>query len=125
MGLGTLFVFDMYIDKGDTYAQTMAFTTLVMFEMFAVMSARSFASFKKLNPFSNKWLALGIATSILLQILVIYFAPLQKVFGTVSIGWIDWAVILGVSCFGFILMELSKFFVKEHFRAKNINKQAI
>jgi Ca2+-transporting ATPase len=125
MGLGTLFVFDMYLARGNiSYAQTMAFTTLVMFEMFAVMSARSFASFKKINPFSNKWLTLGILTSISLQILVIYFAPLQNVFGTVSITWIDWGVILGVSCFGFILMEMSKFFVKEHFRVKNINKQA-
>lgn len=127
MGLGTLFVFSMYYAGPDTlpYAQTMAFTTLVMFEMFAVMSARSFAGFKKINPFSNKWLTLGIMTSVLLQLAVIYITPLQGVFGTVSITWMDWAIILGISCFGFIFMEMSKFFVKEHFRKKNINKQAI
>ncbi|HGJ64130.1 TPA: cation-translocating P-type ATPase, partial [bacterium] len=115
MGLGTLFVFAIYQDKGLSYAQTMAFTTLVMFEMFAVMSARSFAGFKKINPFSNKWLSLGIFTSISLQFAVIYIGPLQKVFGTVPITWMDWLIILGVSCFGFIFMEMSKFFVKEHF----------
>lgn len=123
MGLGTLFVFAMYQDKGLSYAQTMAFTTLVMFEMFAVMSARSFAGFKKINPFSNKWLSLGIMTSILLQLAVIYIGPLQNVFGTVPINWIDWMIILGVSCFGFILMELSKFFIKEHFRKRDLRRQ--
>lgn len=125
MGIGTIFVFSIYLDKGLSYAQTMAFTTLVMFEMFAVMSARSFASFKKINPLSNKWLALAILSSVSLQLAVIYIAPLQKIFGTVSIGLSDWIVILIVASFGFILMELSKFFVKEHFKEKNINKKII
>ncbi|MEM4637514.1 MAG: cation-translocating P-type ATPase [Candidatus Woesearchaeota archaeon] len=125
MGIGTIFVFSIYLDKGLPYAQTMAFTTLVMFEMFAVMSARSFASFKKINPLSNKWLALAILSSVSLQLAVIYIAPLQKIFGTVSIGLNDWIVILIVASFGFILMEISKFFVKEHFKEKNINKETI
>lgn len=118
MGLGTLFVFNMYIDSGLKYAQTMAFTTLVMFEMFAVMSARSFASFKKMNPFSNSWLILGILSSIIIQVAVIYIVPLQIVFGTVPITFMDWLVIVAVSSFGFIVMELSKLFVKPHFLAK-------
>ncbi|GIU69544.1 MAG: hypothetical protein KatS3mg002_0780 [Candidatus Woesearchaeota archaeon] len=120
MGLGTLFVFAMYQDKGLSYSQTMAFTTLVMFEMFAVMSARSFAGFKKINPFSNMWLLLGIMTSITLQFLVIYIEPLQKIFGTVPITLTDWLIILGVSSFGFIFMEMSKFFVKEHFEKRDM-----
>ncbi len=125
MGLGTLFVFTIYLERGGlSYAQTMAFTTLVMFEMFAVMSARSFAGFKKINPFSNKWLTLGIMTSILLQFAVIYIEPLQAVFGTVPITWMDWLIIVGISCFGFIFMEMSKFFVKEHFRKKELRRQA-
>ncbi|MGV8150159.1 MAG: cation-translocating P-type ATPase [Candidatus Woesearchaeota archaeon] len=124
MGLGTLFVFNLYLDEGLSYAQTMAFTTLVMFEMFAVMSARSFASFKKLNPFSNMWLLLGISISIILQIAVIYIAPLQSVFGTVSITLYDWLVILGVASLGFVLMEISKFFVKEHFKTKTLKQNS-
>jgi len=118
MGLGTLFVFIKYLPLGESYAQTMAFTTLVMFEMFAVMSARSFASFKKLNPFSNTWLTLGIISSILIQIAVIYITPLQTVFGTVPITLVDWIIILSVSSLGFIMMEISKLLIKPHFLAK-------
>lgn len=118
MGLGTIFVFNLYNPQDPanlSYAQTMAFTTLVMFEMFAVMSARSFVPFKNLLPFSNKWLTLGIAASISLQLVVIYFTPLQKVFGTVPITLMDWGVILAVSCLGFILMEIGKILIKQHY----------
>jgi P-type Ca2+ transporter type 2C len=115
MGAGTLFVFSQYADGDLSYAQTMAFTTLVMFEMFAVMSARSFSSFKKMNPLSNKPLALGILTSIAIQLLVIYWSPLQKIFGTTAIGLSDWIFLLVVSSMGFILMESSKIFIREEY----------
>jgi Ca2+-transporting ATPase len=118
MGLGTLFVFNLYsphIPENLSYAQTMAFTTLVMFEMFAVLSARSFVPFKNLLPFKNKWLTLGMASSVIIQLIVIYFAPLQKVFGTTAITWTDWVIILAVSSLGFVLMELGKIFIKQHF----------
>jgi Ca2+-transporting ATPase len=119
MGLGALFVFNMYVHENLKLAQTMAFTTLVVFEMFAVMSARSFASFRKMNPFSNKWLLFGIMASVGIQILVIYTPILQRFFGTVALGLNDWLIILGVSIFGFILMEISKLFVKERYIPSN------
>jgi Ca2+-transporting ATPase len=115
MGIGTLIVFNMYVHKNVKLAQTMAFTTLVMFEMFAVMSARSFASFKKISPFSNKWLTFGIIASVLIQVMVIYIPFLEAVFGTLPLGLNDWIILLSVSVFGFILMEVSKLFVKEHY----------
>jgi Ca2+-transporting ATPase len=113
MGLGTLFVFRLYIDVGIKYAQTMAFTTLVMFEMFAVLSARSFKAFKGISFTANKWLTLGIISSIAIQLAVIYVSPLQVLFGTTAIGLKDWAILLAVSSLGFIIMELSKILIKE------------
>ncbi len=113
MGIGTLFVFNLYRGIALTYAQTMAFTTLVMFEMFAVMSVRSFNSFIKVGPFSNKWLTIGIASSVLIQIIVIYVPPLQKIFGTVPLTGMDWVVLLAVSSLGFVFMEVGKIFIKD------------
>ena len=115
MGLGTLVAFNVYKDTNLTLARSVAFTTLVMFEMFAVMSARSFASFKKISPFSNLWLTLGITASIGIQLLVLYNPFMQNVFGTVALGWTEWLLILTISSFGFIMMEISKFFVKEKY----------
>ena len=115
MGLGTLLAFSLFYKADLKLAQTVAFTTIVMFEMFAVMSARSFASFKKISPFSNKWLSLGIMSSVAIQLCVVYLPFLQKFFGTVSLGLIHWVVILGISSFGFIMMEISKLLIKEKY----------
>jgi P-type Ca2+ transporter type 2C len=113
MGLGTLLIFTQYESVNLKKAQTMAFTTLVFFQMFAVMSNRSMKpSLKKLNPFSNLWLLGAISFSIIIQILVIYLPQLQMIFGTTNIQGIDWIKIIGISFIGFIVMELSKFTIK-------------
>jgi len=122
MGLGTLLVFSMYYQLDLPLARTMAFTTLVMFEMFTVMSVRSFASFKKMSPFSNIWLSLGIMASISIQLMVLYLPFLQNIFGTVSLNGAQWLIILIVSSSGFVMMEISKKFVKEKYTAKASNE---
>ncbi len=113
MGTGTLYLFSFYLDSDLRLAQTVAFTTLVMFEMFAVIGSRSLLPFRKLNPLSNKWLLLGVTSSIIIQISLIYWQPLQSVFGTVPLTLNDWVGILAVSSLGFVVMEMSKFFIRE------------
>lgn len=113
MGVGTLFMFMNYQSIDLVKAQTVAFTTLVMFQMFAVMSSRTlYPSLKHLNPFSNLWLLGAVCLSILIQISVIYWQPLQAIFGTVSLNFMDWLKIIAVSSLGFVFMELSKILVK-------------
>ena len=76
-----------------------------------------------MSPFSNKWLSLAIIASVSIQLLVIYVPFLQVMFGTLPLGLNDWLIILGVAVFGFILMEVSKLFVREKYKfrsAKNI-----
>jgi len=115
MGLGTLFMFMQYKDIDLSKAQTVAFTTLVMFQMFAVMSSRTFHhSIKHLNPFSNKWLFGAVCLSLIMQAAVIYWQPLQAIFGTVPLLAIDWLKIIGISSLGFVVMEVSKFFIEPH-----------
>ncbi len=113
MGLGTLFMFMSYKSMDLGKAQTVAFTTLVMFQMFAVMSSRTlYPSLKHLNPFSNMWLFGAVCMSVAIQLSVIYWQPLQVIFGTVPLLLIDWLKIIGISSLGFVLMELSKFLMK-------------
>ena len=111
MGIGALFIFKTYLGQSLKLAQTAAFTTLVMFEMFAVLGSRSLSPFKKLNPFTNKWLFGGVLLSILIQIAVVYVPFLQSVFSTVPLGLADWTRIVAVSSLGFVLMEAGKFFI--------------
>jgi len=122
MGLGALFMFMQYKEIDLSKAQTVAFTTLVMFQMFAVMSSRSLLpSLRKLNPFSNKWLLGAVCLSLAIQVAVIYWGPLQTIFGTVSLLAIDWLKIIGISSLGFIMMEVSKLFMSKGCSSYNIN----
>lgn len=109
MGLGTLFMFIQYLPQGIVKAQTIAFTTLVMFEMFAVLGSRSLKPFSKMNPFTNKYLTLAIISSISIQIALIYTPLLQIPFGTTPLNMMDWLGIILISSLGYIVMEGSKF----------------
>ena len=123
MAVGTLFLFNKFYTATNDLAlsQTIAFTTLVMFEMFAVISSRKLyqLSFSK-DFFNNIFLHLAIVSSILLQIAVIYVPFLQNIFGTTAITLTHWAYIIGVSFIGFIVMEVSKLFIKYEKRRVSI-----
>ncbi|HLD86614.1 MAG TPA: HAD-IC family P-type ATPase, partial [Candidatus Nanoarchaeia archaeon] len=115
MGLGAMLLFrHYYLDTGNlAYAQTIAFTSLVMIEMFAVLASRSFKPFGDLNPFTNRWIVLAVLSSITIQLAVIYLAPLQSIFGTVALSWQDWKNLLLFSIAGALVMEACKFFVSD------------
>ncbi|MFT4309773.1 MAG: cation-translocating P-type ATPase [Candidatus Woesearchaeota archaeon] len=115
MGIGTLIVYYyFYITTANhVYARTIAFTTIVMFEMFAVFGARSLKPFQKLNPFTNPWIILAVTVAVSLHIMVVYLPPLQAIFGTTSIQLVHWIPIICVSIFGFIMSEAGKLMIKD------------
>ncbi len=97
MAAGTLFVIDAslpggFVDgSGDLrYAQTMAFTTLMLFQMFNVVNARSDERSAFAGLFTNRWLWTAIGLSLVLQAVVMYAPFLQRAFGTVSLSPGDW-----------------------------------
>ena len=54
-------------------AQTVAFTTLIMVQLFYFYTARSVSdSILSLNPFSNKWVLVGTAGTIMLHVMIVY-----------------------------------------------------
>jgi Ca2+-transporting ATPase len=97
MATGTLLVLDASLPGGLIegtgtlrYGQTMAFTTLVFFSLFAVLSARSDHRSVFSGLFSNKWLWVAISSSVVLQAAVVYVPFLQKAFSTVALSAQDW-----------------------------------
>ncbi|MBA4143734.1 MAG: cation-translocating P-type ATPase [Nitrosospira sp.] len=124
MGAGTLLVLDASLPGGFIegsgsmrYAQTMAFTTLVLFNLFNVFNARSDEQSAFVALFSNKWLWATIALSLLLQFAVVYTPFLQKAFSTVSLSLDDWLFCALVASSVLWLRELSKLVVR--LRAKS------
>ncbi len=113
MMAGTLAIFRTYsYDIDLVYAQTMAFTTLVMFQMFNVLNCRSERSsiFKIL--FTNKYMLGAIGISIALQIAVVH-TPLNIFFRTTPIKLVDWGYILLASCSVLIFGEVIKLFKRK------------
>jgi Ca2+-transporting ATPase len=97
MAVGTLLVLDAALPGGVIegageirYAQTMAFTTLVLFQLFNVFNARSDDRSVFPDLFENSWLWGAVAFSLGLHVLVIYLPPLQVAFSTVSLSLGDW-----------------------------------
>jgi Ca2+-transporting ATPase len=72
------------------YAQTMAFTTLMLFQLFNVFNARSDEESAFRGLFANRWLWAGVALSVVLHVAVIYAPFLQRAFSTGPLTAGDW-----------------------------------
>ena len=123
MATGTLFVLDAslpggFVDgSGDLrYAQTMAFTTLMLFQIFNVFNARSDDRSALTNLFTNRWLWAAVALSVVLQVVVVYVPFLQNAFGTTALSARDWGIAVSVSSSVLWLRELTKVFVRSSSR---------
>jgi Ca2+-transporting ATPase len=115
MAVGTLLVLDAslpggWIEGSGTLAkaQTMAFTTLMLFQVFNVFNARSDdrSAFERL--FTNRWLWSAVALSIVLQIAVVHVPFLQRAFQTQSLSPLEWVRCAAVASSVLWLRELEK-----------------
>jgi len=115
MALGTLFVLDASLPgglingSGDLrHAQTMAFTTLMLCQLFNVFNARSDTTSAFTRLFTNRWLWAAVGLSIGLHALVIYTPFLQQAFSTASLSVRDWLLCLVVGSSVLLMREASK-----------------
>jgi Ca2+-transporting ATPase len=69
-------------------AQTMAVTTVILFQIFYMLMCRSLkGSIFQLGLFSNPTVFVGIGVLVLLQLGFIYLPFMQRVFGTSALDW--------------------------------------
>jgi len=123
MMVGTLAVLDAYYPGGmftlfasgtgpnaadETYARTMAFTTLMLFQLFNVYNCRSTWRSAFSGFFDNGWLIGAVALSLFTHVLVIYVPFLQTAFHTIALSSFDWMVATGVAATLLVGMELVK-----------------
>ena len=71
-------------------AQTIAVTTVIMFQIFYLLNSRSLRA--SAGATSNPTVYLGIATVLLAQAAFIFAPPLQAVFGSAALDWDDLVV---------------------------------
>jgi Ca2+-transporting ATPase len=115
MAAGTLLVLDASMPggflagAGDVrYGQTMAFTTLMLFQIFNVLNARSDDDSAFARLFTNGWLWAAMAGSVALQVLVVSVPLLQRAFGTTALSGGDWLLCVAVASSVLWLREASK-----------------
>ncbi|MDI9614383.1 calcium-transporting P-type ATPase, PMR1-type [Methanothermobacter sp.] len=105
MAGGTLGLYMYMLSSGNGVerAMTVAFTVFVMFQIFNVFNCKS------RTGLSNRTLIVAVAASLLLQILVVYLAPLEGVFRTVPLTVTDWVLIVAVASLILIAEALMRF----------------
>jgi len=90
------------------YARTVLLTTVVMFEMFNVFMCRSNLPIQDSKPFSNKWVWIGVLSSVVLHLVFMYVPVLRPVLHATPLSLVDWGWILGVCVTAFAVVELAR-----------------
>jgi len=115
MAVGTLYVLDADLPGGLfegtgslRHGQTMAFTTLMLFQLFNLFNARSDEQSAFRGMFKNRWLWGAILASLILQAVVVYSPFLQPAFSTEPLTASDWMRCTIVASTALWLRELEK-----------------
>ncbi|NOK62808.1 MAG: cation-translocating P-type ATPase [Chloroflexi bacterium AL-W] len=130
MATGTLLMLDFGLPgglisgTGDLpYARTLAFTTLVLFQLFNVFNARSDERSAFDGLFHSPWLWGGVLLSLLLHLMVIYIPFLQNAFGTIPLSGQDWLRCVAVASTVIWGRELQKLWTRQVSSKINISQQ--
>jgi magnesium-transporting ATPase (P-type) len=78
-------------------ARTMAFTTLVLAQLFNCFNARSDRTSAFHHLFTNRWLWAAIAVSVLLQVAVVHLGFMNHAFRTTPLTFEDWLICIGLA----------------------------
>ncbi len=116
MTAGALVLFDMAYRgaaRGEpgalANAQTMAVTTVVMFQVFYLLNCRSLRdSLLSIGVFSNRQVFLGIGAIVVLQAAFIYSPFMQSLFGSAPLGPSDIALSLAAGAIVLPVISLEK-----------------
>jgi Ca2+-transporting ATPase len=94
-------------------AETMAFVTLSLCELFRAYTVRSErASLFSIGIFSNKYMQYAVGISIALLLIVCTVPFLQPIFNTHFLTVREWSVVLGLALMPAVAEEITKFFLR-------------
>jgi len=108
---GTMWVLKSTMEDGKVTARdtTMTFTTFVFFDMFNALSSRSQTrSVFDVGFLTNKVFCVAVGLSVIGQLLVIYFPPLQYIFQTEPLALSDLIFLVALSSSVFVASEVRK-----------------
>ena len=109
MTAGTLGLFTAYLPQGLHHAQTIAFLTISLFQVFNVLAVRvERDSVFTAGFFRNRFLIVAVLLTVALQFAVIFIAPLAAVFETTPLSIEEVLLCSAVASSVFFAVELEK-----------------
>jgi Ca2+-transporting ATPase len=94
-------------------AETMAFVTLSLCELFRAYTVRSErASIFQIGLFSNRYMQYAVGLSIALLLLVCSLPFLQPIFNTHFLSGAEWAIVVGLALIPAMAEEITKVFLR-------------
>ena len=111
IGTVTLVAFRFGLQQDIAHAQTMAFMVLSMTQLFHSLNLHSLSrSLFHSHLMANRWLLLTFVFGIALQILVCTLPLAQQLLHTVSLDFISWLVVVGLSASVIVINEFARLF---------------
>jgi Ca2+-transporting ATPase len=120
LGTIALFMWELVVKSGTVpKAQTMAFATLILFELFHIFNAKSFdeSVFSK-RTFANPALFLSFGFSLFCTLVVIYWQPAQAIFGTLALSIREWVSITIMASMVVVWVEVQKSIVSSEIKER-------
>ncbi|MDG4797349.1 HAD-IC family P-type ATPase [Micromonospora sp. WMMD1082] len=111
MAAGTLWMFHRELTATGSlmYAQTVALSTMVVFQAFQAGNARSHSrSLLRMSPFSNRFLFLATAGALTLHVVALYLPPTRYMLRVEPLRPGTWAVIVAVALSIVVAVEAHK-----------------
>lgn len=111
ISMGVVIVFIMSLNNGLSLetGRTMAVTTMVLFQFFQVLNARSeTVSIFKISIFSNKFLLFGLLGSAIAHILVLHIPAFEWLFSMTPLSFLQWVLIIIMASSVIIAVETDK-----------------
>ncbi len=118
MGVATFLAYLMSLGAGSTveHARTVAFVCLGMVSLLSAFSVRSLRhTIWQTSPWANRYLLLAMLGGVAIQLVAVYFPPLQRILGTSALGAGSWFLLAGVAVASLALIEsMKRFFLRHH-----------
>jgi Ca2+-transporting ATPase len=105
-----VFLYYLQVREDLTLARTVVFTNLAIDSLLYVFSVRSLRrSLFDRTVFQNPWLMIAVLVAFVVQLAALYMPFLQRLLGTVPLGWAEWGVVVTVTLFVIVSFEFTKF----------------
>jgi cation-transporting P-type ATPase F len=111
MLLGAFGSFNWALEQGysEAVARTVAVNVFVVVEIFYLFNCRSLTkSMFALGLFSNRWIVVGVATMVALQLVFTYVPLMNYLFHAAPIGWDAWWRILLTGVAAYVVVAIEK-----------------